>query len=291
MKIGIDLGHGCAYDGGAVGLIKEEEIINTVGNKVISKLRTLGHNVIECRPSTASSTNDSLNKRCAAANNNNVELFVSIHANAGGGTGTEIYTYNAKQHSYAVNVLNNICALGFRNRGIKSGNSLAVINGTKAEAMLIEICFVDTQADVDRYRNNIENIADAIVKGLVGTTTATQTNNKATTSPSNTTSSITVNAHLRDLQGAYNRDYNRNIYVDGIRGQQTEAMLNEICLSVGNNKHNVTSWLQLRVGASVDGIFGQGTKEAVMYFQRTNELTVDGVAGRNTFNKLLEIFK
>lgn len=102
---------------------------------------------------------------------------------------------------------------------------------------------------------------------------------------------IQFNAHLRDLQGAYNRDYNRNIYVDGIRGQQTEAMLNEICLSVGNNKHNVTSWLQLRVGASVDGIFGQGTKEAVMYFQRTNGLTVDGVAGRNTFNKLLEIFK
>ena len=291
MKIGIDLGHGCSYDGGAVGIIKEEEIINTVGNKVISKLRTLGHTAIECRPTNASSTNDSLNKRCATANNNNVDLFVSIHANAGGGTGTEIYTYNAKQHSYAVNVLNNICSLGFRNRGIKLGNNLAVINGTSMEAMLIEICFVDTQSDVDLYRNNIENIADAIVKGLVGTTTHTQANNKATTSPSNTTSSITVNAHLRDLQGAYNRDYNRNIYVDGIRGQQTEAMLNEICLSVGNNKHNVTSWLQLRVGASVDGIFGQGTKEAVMYFQRTNGLTVDGVAGRNTFNKLLEIFK
>ena len=40
MKIGIDLGHGCNYDGGAVGIIKEEEIINTVGNKVITKLRT-----------------------------------------------------------------------------------------------------------------------------------------------------------------------------------------------------------------------------------------------------------
>lgn len=286
MKIGIDLGHGCAYDGGAVGLIKEEEIINTVGNKVISKLRALGHNVIECRPSTASSTSNSLNKRCATANNNNVELFVSIHANAGGGVGTEIYTYNAKQHSYAVNVLNNICSLGFRNRGIKSGNNLAVINGTSMEAMLIEICFVDTQSDVDLYRNNIENIADAIVKGLVGTTITTQ----ATTSHVQVNNTSTVNLHLRDLQSAYNHDYGQNIYVDGIRGQQVENMLNRLCLRVGSRGQCV-GWLQCRVGAKIDDIFGNETKNKVMEFQRNNGLVVDGIAGRNTFNKLLEIYR
>ena len=286
MKIGIDLGHGCNYDGGAVGLIKEEEIINTVGNKVITKLRTLGHNVIECRPSTASSVRNSLNKRCSTANNNNVELFVSIHANAGGGVGTEIYTYNAKQHSYAVNVLNNICSLGFRNRGIKSGNNLAVINGTKAEAMLIEICFVDTQSDVDLYRNNIENIADAIVKGLVGTTTHTQ----ATTSHVQVNNTSTVNLHLRDLQSAYNHDYGQNIYVDGIRGQQVENMLNRLCLRVGSRGQCV-GWLQCRVGAGIDDIFGPNTKQKVMEFQRNNGLVVDGIAGRNTFNKLLEIYR
>lgn len=286
MKIGIDLGHGCNYDGGAVGIIKEEEIINIVGNKVISKLRALGHTIIECRPSTASSTSNSLNKRCSTANNNNVELFVSIHANAGGGVGTEIYTYNAKQHSYAVNVLNNICSLGFRNRGIKSGNNLAVINGTKAEAMLIEICFVDTQSDVDLYRNNIENIADAIVKGLVGTTTTTQ----ATTSHAQVNNTSTVNLHLRDLQSAYNHDYGQNIYVDGIRGQQVENMLNRLCLRVGSRGQCV-GWLQCRVGAKIDDIFGNETKNKVMEFQRNNGLVVDGIAGRNTFNKLLEIYR
>lgn len=286
MKIGIDLGHGCNYDGGAVGIIKEEEIINTVGNKVISKLRTLGHTVIECRPSVTSSTRDSLNKRCANANNNNVELFVSIHANAGGGVGTEIYTYNAKQHSYAVNVLNNICSLGFRNRGIKSGNNLAVINGTSMEAMLIEICFVDTQSDVDLYRNNIENIADAIVKGLVGTTTTTQ----STTSHVQSNNTSTVNLHLRDLQSAYNHDYRQNIYVDGIRGQQVENMLNRLCLRQGS-KGQCVGWLQCRVGAGIDDVFGPNTKQKVMEFQRNNGLVVDGIAGKNTFNKLLEIYR
>lgn len=108
----------------------------------------------------------------------------------------------------------------------------------------------------------------------------------------NTTSSAnTYNAHLKDLQGAYNKDYGRSIYVDGIRGQQVEAMLNEICLSVNDTHHNVVSWLQIRIGAKVDGIFGNETKQKVMNFQRNNGLVVDGIAGKNTFNKLLEIYK
>ena len=36
----------------------------------------------------------------------------------------------------------------------------------------------------------------------------------------------------------------------------------------------------------VDGIFGKQTLEAVRNFQRNNKLTVDGIAGRNTLNKL-----
>ena len=108
---------------------------------------------------------------------------------------------------------------------------------------------------------------------------------------STTTNSSNVNLHLRDLQGAYNADYGKSILVDGIRGKQTEQMLNEICLKVGDGHKNVISWLQCRVGTSIDGIFGNNTKNAVMNFQKNNGLTVDGIAGKNTFNKLLEIYK
>ena len=108
---------------------------------------------------------------------------------------------------------------------------------------------------------------------------------------STTTNSSNVNLHLRDLQGAYNKDYGRSILVDGIRGQQVEQMLNEICLSVNDTHRNVISWLQCRVGTSIDGIFGNNTKNAVMNFQRQHGLIVDGIAGKNTFNKLLEIYK
>ena len=149
MKFGIDLGHGVGPDRGAVGNIAEETIINAVGKLVISKLKSLGHSVVELRPESAVSVQDSLQLRYAKADYYNVDMCVSIHANAGGGVGTEVFTYNAKEVSQARNVLNNICSLGFRNRGIKNGSNLAVIRNSSATAMLIEICFVDSNDTFD----------------------------------------------------------------------------------------------------------------------------------------------
>lgn len=113
---------------------------------------------------------------------------------------------------------------------------------------------------------------------------------QATTSHIQATSTPAVNLHLRDLQSAYNHDYRQNIYVDGIRGQQVENMLNRLCLRQGSRGQCV-GWLQCRVGAGIDDIFGPNTKQKVMEFQRNNGLVVDGIAGRNTFNKLLEIYR
>ncbi|MDY4950441.1 MAG: N-acetylmuramoyl-L-alanine amidase [Clostridium cadaveris] len=170
MRESIDLGHGVNYDGGAIGRIEEETIINEVGTLVISKLKALGDEVLSVRPSSATSLGNSLSQRCTASNNFNPDIFVSLHANAGGGRGVEIYTYGGKNLDAAQRILDNIVALGFRNRGIKDGSKLYVIRNTVTPAMLIEICFVDTD-DVDIYnRVGANAIADAIVKGLKGTT-------------------------------------------------------------------------------------------------------------------------
>ncbi len=40
---------------------------------------------------------------------------------------------------------------------------------------------------------------------------------------------------------------------------------------------------------TVDGVFGVGTQRAVQQFQKNNNLSQDGIVGRNTWNKLLNI--
>jgi N-acetylmuramoyl-L-alanine amidase len=179
MKFAIDFGHGVGSDRGASGYIDEETIINAVGASVVSKLESLGHTVIQVRPSSASSVTNSLAQRVQTADSNYVDMFVSIHANAGGGVGTEVFTYGGRQVTEAVNVLNNICSLGFTNRGIKDGSNLYVVKNPDAKAMLIEVCFCDTQSDVDKYNSiGADAIADAIVLGLTGSTSKSTTATK-----------------------------------------------------------------------------------------------------------------
>ena len=278
MKIAVDLGHGVDFDRGAVGYISEETIINAVGNLVIKKLKNKGHEVIGVRPKVACNTTNSLSQRTTKANKYNVDLYVSIHANAGKGVGSEVYTYKAKKNDKAVNVLNNIVKLGFKNRGIQDGSRLYVIRHTSMEAMLIEVCFTDTKSDVDLYnRLGADTIAEAIANGLVGT--------KATS-----TSSSSQNNFVKQLQQILNKTRNANLVVDGIAGPLT---LGACPMLQAGSMGEITRILQTRLtnlGYStngIDGMFGQNTKKAVMQFQAKNGLVVDGIVGKNTWSKLL----
>ena len=295
-RIGIDLGHGAnPYDRGANGFIAEEEIINYVGGLVINKLRTLGHEVIECRPNSCSNVGDSLSQRVQRANNNNVDLFVSIHANAGGGQGTEVFTYGARQLSQAVNVLNNIVALGFRNRGIKDSKNVAyVVNHTNAPAMLIEVCFVDTQSDVNKYRSiGAEKIADAIVKGLVGESikvnNASQPVQKQS-QPQSNNNGLVYSATVRDFQRQFNETYGNVLQVDGLWGENTEKALHKVLIKQGMS-NSLVGFIQCRVGAEVDYDFGSNTKAKVMEYQHNHNLSADGIVGFNTIKCILNQYK
>ena len=170
MKIGIDCGHTLSgADTGAKGVLRnEEKLTREVGVRVTRKLKSLGHIVISCYKDTCTSLGDSLSYRTNQANNNNVDLFVSIHFNAFNreACGTEVWTYGGRSFTEATSVLNTIVALGYTNREIKDGSNLYVLKNTKAKSMLIEVCFCDNKSDMDIY--NAERISDAIVKGITG---------------------------------------------------------------------------------------------------------------------------
>lgn len=167
MKILLDFGH-ClkGSDTGARGNGKlEQDCTREIGYKVKSKLEALGHTAVICTCDSSNSVIQSLEYRVNKANLSGGDLFVSIHLNAGGGVGTEIFTYGAKHFIEADRVLEKIVALGYANRGIKDGSKLFVIKNTNMKAMLIETCFIDTS---DMYKYNADNFAKAITEGITG---------------------------------------------------------------------------------------------------------------------------
>ena len=172
MIIGVDKGHTVQNGGvcGACGLLKESVENRPVGDKVIQKLRALGHTVIDCSCNSASNVDEQLAAIVKKANAQKLDLFLSLHLNAGGGTGAEIYTTNtsgAKEE--AKRLIETYCKrTGFRNRGHKYAE-LYVIRHTVAPAMLLEMAFVDTEADFKKWNDlGAELIANAIVEGITG---------------------------------------------------------------------------------------------------------------------------
>lgn len=168
MKYGIDCGHGCPPDTGASGCGQQEDKLTlAVGQRVTAKLQALEHEVVNCRPSVATSVNHSLAQRCAIANKADVDIFVSIHFNAFNGQahGTEVFAISTEGKKLALPVLSEIVKLGFFNRGVKE-TGFYVLKNTSMTAILIECCFIDNQSDMNRF--NVETMATAIVKGLTG---------------------------------------------------------------------------------------------------------------------------
>ena len=166
MRIVINAGHTKTGVGtGAAGLLNESKETRKIAYELMKLLTDTNHIVI---PAVYDASSNNLKEAVAAANNNNADLFVSIHLNAGGGHGCEAYTWKGEQVNQAVRVCRNIEALGFKNRGIKNGSNLYVIKNTKCTAILIEVCFVDSKQDAALYNKvSYTNIAKAIYRAII----------------------------------------------------------------------------------------------------------------------------
>ena len=165
MRIVINAGHTKTGKGtGANGYLNESSETRKIAYELMKLLADSNHEVI---PAVYDRSADNLQEAVQLANNKGADLFVSIHLNAGGGTGCEAYTWKGEQVPQAVKACSYLNKLGFKNRGVKDGRNLYVIKSTKCTAILIEVCFVDNKADVDLYKQlGHTKIAQAICQAI-----------------------------------------------------------------------------------------------------------------------------
>jgi hypothetical protein len=164
MKIVISSGHGL-HVRGAEGLIDEVDEARKVVTEAAGWLRKNGHSVIEFHDDTSQTQSENLDTIINFHNAQDRDLDISVHFNAYEMTskpmGTEVLYLT--QDELASMVAEAISSAGdLLNRGAKQRTDLAFLNGTDAPSILIEVCFVDSEEDVENYNQNFEAICEAI---------------------------------------------------------------------------------------------------------------------------------
>lgn len=170
---------------GAKGLLDETAEDRKVTARVISALRAAGHTVYDCTDDSGRTQGQNLANIVAKCNAHPVDLNISNHLNAGGGTGVEVWCYNEKTKDIAAAICASVStALGIQNRGVKYSKNLYVLRKTAGSAILVECCFVDNQNDASHW--NADKCGDAIASAIAGKTVAGTTSAGSAPAPTPT---------------------------------------------------------------------------------------------------------
>lgn len=175
----------------------------SVKDKVIAYLRAAGHTAYDCTDDSGTTQSRNLSNIVAKCNAHSVDLDISIHLNAGGGTGTEVLYYpgSAEGQAMAAKVSAKIAsAFGWKDRGAKGRSDLYVLKNTKAVAILVECCFVDSQADAAAW--SADKCAKAIVEAVTGSVaqgTGDSSNSGSTVAGSSGTGGNSIVDYLKSI--------------------------------------------------------------------------------------------
>ena len=151
-KVYIDPGHG-GTDSGAVGNgLREKDLTLNIGLRTRDYL--LAHYNVYVRMSRTTDVTRSLSYRSSDANSWGATVFVSIHINAGGGTGFESYRYTSTGsvtqsfhttlHANVLSAMRSVASV--TDRGKKTAN-FHVLRETAMPAILTENLFIDRAYD------------------------------------------------------------------------------------------------------------------------------------------------
>ncbi len=151
---------------GAVGILRE----STCARNIVNEIKRLCPNIEVFSVEDGKNQQDVLNKIVERVNSSNYGLSISVHLNAANtdaAEGVEAYVWNPGNttgiaYKVASKWLNKMEKLGYRNRGIKWGQTLKVIKSTNCPSILLECGFVTNQRDCNLF--NATEIAKAIIE-------------------------------------------------------------------------------------------------------------------------------
>lgn len=156
-KIYLDPGHG-GTDAGAVGNgLREKDLTLDIARRTKAILDDHGY---QTRMSRSSDVTRSLEYRVNDANSWGADVFLSIHINAGGGTGFESYrepnatdhtrTFHSNVHRRTIAWMRETASI--TDRGTKTAAFYVLVN-TRMSAVLTENLFIDNAANANLLRS------------------------------------------------------------------------------------------------------------------------------------------
>ncbi|GEM01335.1 N-acetylmuramoyl-L-alanine amidase [Halolactibacillus halophilus] len=166
MRVFLDPGHGGDDPGACFKALKEKNLTLAIALRIRDQLASQKEVIIKLSRHTDETC--SLSKRVKLAEGFKADLYVSIHINAGGGSGFESFRYlktgkdTVELHQLFHRTM--IETLQVTNRGLKRGD-FYVLRQTSMAAVLTESLFIDHPSD---YENLMKpSMIDRIVKAHV----------------------------------------------------------------------------------------------------------------------------
>jgi N-acetylmuramoyl-L-alanine amidase len=173
-KIMWDPGHGGSDSGAVANGLQEEHLTFKIVEYSMAYL-ILNYTGFEQRSTRGHEQTLELSKRDDAADAWNADVFISVHINAGGGTGFESYVFTnpSPSESALQNILHEEVLAAMKqfgsiiNRGKKRAN-FAVLRETNMPSILTENLFIDSN-DSNHLKNEefIKAVGEAHAKGVV----------------------------------------------------------------------------------------------------------------------------
>ena len=180
MRVCISAGHSSKCRGAAGpapwGLDEVDEARKVV-TAVAKALRTVNVGVETYFDDVSDDQDENLKRICDWHNSRTRDWDFSVHFNSAdfngsnqtsNPVGSEMYYQSQTGFEMADELVDAVCeASGLKNRGPKEGN-LYFLSHTEEPAVLLEICFVNSKADVDIYHKSFDLICNAIAGAIAG---------------------------------------------------------------------------------------------------------------------------